>query len=274
MKVAVIGASGFVGRHVIDQLRQRGIDTVATFTAPREPLLAEARGVRWQVLDIARPPVECLAALGHPDIVIHLAWAGLPNYKSLHHVETELPAQYSFLRQLVGEGLRSLVVTGTCFEYGFQYGPLSASAPTFPANPYALAKDTLRRQLQLLQSQQPFDLTWARLFYMYGEGQPETSLLPSLRRAVAQGRTEFDMSHGEQLRDYLPVAEVARRLVGLALDRPDRGVVNVCSGEPVSVRRLVEGWLRENGWAIELRLGRYPYPDYEPLAFWGVDSSA
>ena len=128
----------------------------------------------------------------------------------------------------------------------------------------------LRKQLQQLQSIHPFDLTWARLFYMYGDGQPETSLLPMLRRAVTAGDTTFKMSAGEQLRDYLPVSEVARRLVDLALSARDRGPVNVCSGTPVSVRRLVEGWIADHGWKIALELGQLPYPDYEPMAFWGV----
>ena len=41
------------------------------------------------------------------------------------------------------------------------------------------------------------------------------------------------------------------------------------SGKPISVRKLVEGWINENHWNINLNLGHYPYPDYEPLAFWG-----
>jgi hypothetical protein len=53
------------------------------------------------------------------------------------------------------------------------------------------------------------------------------------------------------------------------LQRADRGVVNVCSGRPVSVRKLVENWIQENGWKIMLNPGRHPYPDYEPMAFWG-----
>ena len=77
------------------------------------------------------------------------------------------------------------------------------------------------------------------------------------------------MSGGEQLRDYLPVAQAARYLVSLALIEKDIGVVNVCSGTPISVRKLVEGWIKENGWPIRLNLGRYPYSDYEPMAFWG-----
>jgi dTDP-6-deoxy-L-talose 4-dehydrogenase (NAD+) len=49
----------------------------------------------------------------------------------------------------------------------------------------------------------------------------------------------------------------------------NNGIVNVCSGQPISVRKLVEGWIKENGWSIDLYLGRYPYPEYEPMAFWG-----
>jgi dTDP-6-deoxy-L-talose 4-dehydrogenase (NAD+) len=77
------------------------------------------------------------------------------------------------------------------------------------------------------------------------------------------------MSGGEQLRDYLPVGEAAKHLVSLAVGSKDNGIVNICSGEPVSVRSLVEGWIKDNGWSIKLNLGVYPYPDYEPMAFWG-----
>jgi nucleoside-diphosphate-sugar epimerase len=225
--------------------------------------------VRWVTLDIGRPPEKCFEVLGEPDVLIHLAWAGLPNYRSLHHFETELPLQYRFLAGLVREGLSALVSIGTSLEYGLQCGPLAAGMETRPASPYGFAKDALRKQLQHLKMVHSFNFTWARLFYMHGEGQPETSLFPMLRNAVAAGQSVFKMSGGEQLRDYLPVVEVARRLVDLALSRRDLGPVNICSGTPISVRRLVEGWVEEYGWKIELQLGQLPYPDYEPMAFWG-----
>jgi dTDP-6-deoxy-L-talose 4-dehydrogenase (NAD+) len=150
---------------------------------------------------------------------------------------------------------------------------LAAHAATKPANPYGFAKDVLRQQLGLLCSEHPYSLTWARLFYMYGDGQPASSLLPLLQSAVEKGDSEFPMSGGEQLRDYLPVQEVARQLVTYALDSMGHGPVNICSGTPISVRRLVEQWIDENGWDITPRLGVLPYPDYEPLAFWGVPES-
>jgi len=267
MKVAVTGASGFIGRAVLAALSRRGIGAVACARANLDAIAA--LGHEAVVLDLHDAPADSFERLGRPDVLIHLAWAGLPNYRLLHHVEAELPAQYRFLRSLVEGGLGALVVAGTCFEYGMQSGPLHEDLPTRPENPYGFAKDALRRELEFLKTAKPFALTWARLFYLYGEGQAGTSLLPQLRQAVARGDKAFNMSGGEQLRDYLTVDAAADLLVSLALARCDEGAVNVCSGRPVSVRRLVEGWIRDNGWTIVLNLGHYPYPDYEPMAFWG-----
>ena len=268
MKVVVTGASGFIGQHVLTDLLQHGLEIVAvTREATRLAGLSET--VRIVEMDIAHPPSDCFEQMGRPDILIHLAWDGLPNYKSLHHFETELTRQYYFLKLMLEGGLSSLLVTGTCFEYGMQSGPLAADMPTKPNNPYGYAKDALRKQLEFLKSQTRFNLTWGRLFYMYGEGQPSTSLYPKLKEAVSRGDKIFNMSGGEQLRDYLPVEEVARQIVQLAMAQGDIGAVNICSGKPVSVRWLVEHWLSENNWEIDLNLGHYPYPDYEPMAFWG-----
>lgn len=270
MKVAVTGARGFIGRHVIAELARGNVEVIATERPGVVRDRPAAANARWVSLDIANPPENSFTALGRPDVLLHLAWDGLPNYRSSHHFETELPRQYAFLSNLVRNGLPALVTVGTCFEYGQQSGPLAASLETRPTNPYGFAKDVLRKQLQYLKAAHPYKLTWARLFYMYGNDQPGTSLFAMLKAAVAAGHKEFPMSGGEQLRDYLPVSEVARRLAGLAEMPGDPGPINICSGQPISVRRLVETWIDQNGWTIEPKYGELPYPDHEPMAFWGA----
>jgi dTDP-6-deoxy-L-talose 4-dehydrogenase (NAD+) len=267
-RIAVSGASGFVGRYVVDALQRRDVEVIALTRKP-ERLRGFGGAVRVVEFDIAAASADAYEQLGCPDALVHLAWDGLSNYLSPRHFEKELPQHYLFLKSLVEAGLPSLLAVGTCFEYGMQSGSLVESLDPRPVTSYGYAKDALRRQLEFLRAQSRFSLTWARLFYMHGEGQLATSLLPMLRDAVARGQQTFDMSGGEQLRDYLPVAEVAKCLVDLLLLCPDSGIVNVCSGAPVSVRRLVDTWIAENGWNIVPNLGVYPYPDYEPLAFWG-----
>jgi len=268
-KVALTGASGFVGRHVLTELARHPV-TVTAVTRNSAKLSNAGSGVRVVELDLAFPHADVYERLHRPDMLIHLAWGGLPNYDSLHHFEAELPRQYNFLKGMVVGGLRGLLVTGTCFEYGMQSGALSEDLTPLPNNPYGYAKDALRRQLEFLRGKHSFALAWARLFFMYGEGQQKSSLYPQLKDAVSRGDRVFNMSGGEQLRDYLPVSEVARHIVRLALrDGSDPGTINICSGRPVSVGGLVKQWLLEHRWEIELNPGSLPYPDHEPMAFWG-----
>ncbi|MGH2462330.1 MAG: NAD-dependent epimerase/dehydratase family protein [Candidatus Limnocylindria bacterium] len=268
MRVAVTGATGFIGRHVVAQLEKVGISPTLV-CRPASPVPSRLSRHRVVAMDIAEAPPDAYEHIGKPQVVIHLAWGGLPNYSAQRHLDEELPAQRRFLEGMLMAGLGSLTVTGTCLEYGMQSGALREDMPTAPVTAYGRAKDELCMELERRRQEQPFDLTWARLFYLYGEGQAAGSLLPQLESAMARGDATFDMSGGEQLRDYLPVEEAARFLVLLAMNGRDNGIVNVSSGYPVTVRELVEAAIRRRGSSIQLNLGHFPYPAYEPMAFWG-----
>lgn len=268
MRVAITGPGGFIGRHVVAAFEKRK----ASLTLVRRPGSRDAgRPATHAVveMDLHAPPESAYDVMGRPDVLVHLAWGGLPNYGSAHHLEDELPAHAGFLEQVLEAGLPTLLVAGTCLEYGMQSGELHEGMPAAPTTAYGLAKDRLRMHLQLLQRRLRFNLTWARLFYLYGEGQAPSSLVPQLIAAIQRGDPVFNMSGGEQLRDYLSVEEAATVLVMLALNGRDNGIVNVCSGRPVRVREIVERIVEERHSSIRLNLGHFPYPEWEPMAFWG-----
>lgn len=268
MRVAVTGATGFIGKYILTELSKSSVNVVSLVRNTSSTPLENFQSDLVQV-DLRHPPDHLFDLLGRPDVLIHLAWGGLPHYRSLNHFEEELPNQYQFLKKLIDSGLSNLIVSGTCFEYGMQSGPLKETLTSFPHTPYGYAKNALRCQLEYLKANKPFKLVWARLFYMYGNGQGQRTLFSQIKTAVENQQEIFNMSGGEQLRDYLPVGEIAKILVKLALSQQDIGIINVCSGKPVSIRSLVEQWIESNRWRIKLNLGYYPYPDYEALAFWG-----
>ena len=271
MKVLVTGATGFVGRHLVAALLERGCEIRAVArnaeTARSMPWIED---VEFVSADIHAADLNVVALTEGIDALAHLAWPGLPNYRALFHFEHNLMADYRFIKSAVEAGVQQVLVTGTCFEYGMQSGPLSEATEPRPSNPYGLAKHTLHLFLQNLQQERPFTLQWARLFYLHGEGQNPNSLFAALDRAIDAGEPAFNMSAGEQLRDFLAIETAASHLAAILHQSDFDGVVNCASGQPVSVRALVEQRLRERGATLDLNLGHYPYPTHEPLAFWAV----
>ena len=134
-----------------------------------------------------------------------------------------------------------------------------------------MAKRDLYDMLSQLQSSQEshFGLGWLRLFYLFGVGQAPTALYSQLLASLHNGSETFDMSMGDQVRDFLDIRVAAEYIAKIVVYSNNVGCVNICSGEPVSVLDKVLAWLSERQSNISLNRGVYPYPDYEPFAFWG-----
>lgn len=112
-------------------------------------------------------------------------------------------------------------------------------------------------------------LKWVRLFYLFGKGQHPGSLFSQLQKALDNNEEVFNMSGGEQVRDYLPVEKAAEYIVKIALQNNIAGNINCCSAQPITIREMVNDYVRKSGKNIKLNLGYYPYPDFEPMSFWG-----
>jgi nucleoside-diphosphate-sugar epimerase len=269
--VALTGATGFIGRHVLAALAATDADIAVLLRPGRPPLDLPARA-RAVVMDLDDAAPDTFERLGRPDVLVHLAWGGLPNYASATHVDIELPRQRRFLDACVQGGLRRLLVTGTCLEYGMQEGELSEERPAAPATSYAIAKHRLHEELDTWRSTRGLALAWLRVFYLFGPGQSASSLFAQLNAAIDRGDSHFPMSAGDQMRDFMPVGQAAAEISRLAALAVDAGTVNLCSGQPTRVIDMARRWVAERGAAIALDTGRFPYPTYEPFSFWGSRS--
>lgn len=271
-KVLVTGATGFIGGYVIKNLLTKGLKVIATSSDKGRAEKKEwFNDVAYAELDLQRidDSMDYFQYFGEPDIVIHLAWEGLPDYKGDFHISKNLPRHKLLLENMLRNGLQDLTVIGTCLEYGLKEGCLSEDMDCDPVTAYGNAKNELRKYLEGLQPKYGFSLKWGRLFYMYGPGQNPNSLLSQLDRALANGDRSFNMSGGEQERDYLPVAEIAEKIVVISLQKDIEGAINCASGIPVKVKDFIADYLKKKKQLIDLNLGFYQYPDYEPMCFWG-----
>ena len=271
-KVLVTGATGFIGNYIIDELLKHNYSVIASSSN-----IESASTQKWfdqvtfKTLDLRNIDnnVNYFEFFDQPDAMIHLAWEGLPNYKGEFHIIENLPRHLMFLSNLIEHGLNNLTVTGTCLEYGMQQGCLNENMECFPSNPYAIAKNELRKSLESLNKIKKFNFKWVRLFYMYGRGQNSNSLISQLEKAIDNKEPVFNMSGGAQVRDFLPVEKVAGNLVKIVLQNNVSGIINCCSGLPITIKDFVAQYLIKINKSINLNFGFYNYTDYEPMEFWG-----
>jgi len=271
VKIAVTGATGFIGRHVRNVL---ATSEHSVRLLVRNPNKAGALARNETIVegDISATKSNWFEILGFPDIVIHLAWGGLPNYLDSWHIDAELPRQLRFLTSLLSGGLKKILITGTCYEYGLVSGSLSETDETKPNTPYGLAKDNLRKEIFKLKLQLPFDLIWARVFYPYGEGQCKSSLYSELQTCIESGQKDFLIGSGDRVLDFVDIREVARTLVELSVSASNVGVINIGSGKPKSVYKFVEGLIASRNSNVQIVVGGRTDRSYESPSFWADKS--
>lgn len=264
-KIFITGATGFVGKNLLNQLVAGGYSVVAL---ARDPSKVEA--VTAISFDLNNSSTWDFT-IPSGSMLIHCAWQDVRDVESMTHLKDHYRKHYLFLEHLINRGLENIMIMGSCYEYGLQYGPISSTKETMPNTPYAVAKDTLHKSLRLMQGKKKFNLIWARLFYLYGSFQDPKCIIPQFDAALDRGDEFFNMSLGEQLLDYLNVEKAAQILIDL-IDRVN-GTFNVCSGTPISLRRLLEERMRKKNKFIKLNLGFYRYREQDSIAIWGIQNS-
>lgn len=271
MKVLVTGSTGFIGEDVVSELLKEGHQIIATSRDEQTASTNEwFSSVFYKPYTIGTGNVSDLYTyFEQPEAVIHCAWDNLHDYNGLHHVEENLMNHYFFLKSLIESGVKNVTVLGTCFEYGMKEGCLSETMDVHPSNSYGIGKNALRVFLEMLQTTHGFTLKWIRLFYSYGKSSNSNSLFAQLERAVMRNDLVFNMSDGNQLRDYLPFDEQVRTIVKISMQDHISGIINCCSGSPVRVIELVEEYIRLKKSPIQLNRGYYQYSPLEPVHFWG-----
>jgi UDP-glucose 4-epimerase len=246
MRIFVTGATGFIGSHFVNYCTGIGHQV----TAVRRSSLSPTR------IDLPIEPEwieRSLAGITEEDLVnhdalVHLAAEGVTpqpaTWESCY--QTNVLDSLQLVRRAAAAGLRRIVVTGTYAEYGssaLRYDTIPPDAPLEPLDIYATSKASACIALTTFARLSGLELSYARLFSVYGEGQHPRNFWPQLRAAALSGQ-DLPMTEGAQVRDFLPVTEAARLLLheacrtDLAPGHPR--IFNLASGCPTSLLQFAQ----------------------------------
>lgn len=227
MKVVVVGASGFLGRHVVPALKAADHEVLGTSRAGGDGLVGFDLG--------SRLPDEILSFA--PEMVVNLAWSGIPDFSS-EVCRRNVLEQVSLIDEVLGlESVRRLVVSGTCREYGDAQGVAGPEA--CPADDFGRAKAEVLRHARDRCSENGVGLTWFRIFYVYGPGQRSGSLIPTVLGALGEGR-EPEIRDPSAAHDFVAASDVARAVVAAMNSTVEAEVLDVGSGRSATVGEVVD----------------------------------
>ncbi|HEV2802871.1 MAG TPA: NAD(P)-dependent oxidoreductase [Pyrinomonadaceae bacterium] len=283
-KVLLTGATGFIGRHCLAPLAARGFaeihavstrdiagagsreeDDASHDAAPDTSLDMWAR-VRWHRADLlSGEETERVLKEVRPTHLLHMAWYAEPGkYWTAPVNEDWLRASVRLFDAFAREGGERIVAAGTCAEYDWSGDGLCSEqeTPLAPATLYGKCKHALQVELERIARARNLSAAWGRVFFLYGRHEHPQRLVASVIRALLRGEPAR-CTHGEQLRDFLYVDDVADAFVAL-LASDVRGAVNVASGRTVALKEVVEEIGRALGKSELVQLGALPAPANEP----------
>jgi nucleoside-diphosphate-sugar epimerase len=258
-RVLVTGATGFVGRHCLRPLVERGFEVHGT---SRSAYAVD--GVAWHSCDLldARARRSLLAEVA-PSHLLHTAWYLEPGRYTSADVNLDwLVSSLDLVRRFQQSGGERVVVTGSCFEYEFGRRVYAESAPCRPATVYGACKHALGVAVGALADATALSSAWARLFFLYGPSEDPRRLIADIASSVALGRT-VETGHGLNRRDYMFVNDAGAALSAL-LDSGVTGAVNVATGDAPPVREIVEAVANALGRPELVRYGARPTSPDDP----------
>lgn len=249
-RALVTGASGFVGRHLVNRLLETGDKVIATGSDPENPF--QSQDITYIAVDLLDERAMAAAIdFRDIDVVYHLAALATvgPSFANPNlYAKTNISIEVSLFEVCKKQAVKPkvLIISSSTVYDGGQQPPISEQSPLLPASPYAASK-LGQESFGLYYLSQGFEVVIARPFNHIGPGQQPGFLVPDLAKQIAEleqtGGGSLKVGNLQAKRDYTDVRDVVRAYQALTKNGTPGEIYNVCSGRSVSGQTILDGLL-------------------------------
>ena len=236
-RILVTGGKGYLGTRLVDRLKSEGAEVYTLSLEPSED------DREYQVDICNAKQVEAMVSKIRPDYVYHLA-ASLDRQRDFDRYEQimaiNVTGTFNLLKALQQINYTNFIFTSSSEVYGNNKSPFLESMALRSASPYSLSKVQGEHLIMTFSDVYDKNYTILRLFNFYGENMPENFFIPQIISALERNEN-FEMTKGEQERDFLYVEDIIQALILAAKNsNSHRNIFNVCSGEGIALKQLAE----------------------------------
>ncbi len=244
LNIGIIGANGFIGRHLVDVMSKLSFVKLSLFG--REDKSIEGTELHCSKIDLLN--VEQInLQFADIDVVYYLASATIPSSSwenPLLEFENNLIPFFTFTESIAKLGVKKIVFVSSA---GTIYGPskfkVSENSDKHPFSPYGIIKLTMEHFLNYFKNKYDINFDVYRISNVYGEGQNTSKGLGIINTFIENILTKNEIrvfGDGENIRNYVYVKDVARILSNSSYkDLNSTEIYNLSSNDTLSINDLV-----------------------------------
>ncbi|WP_299098150.1 NAD(P)-dependent oxidoreductase [uncultured Winogradskyella sp.] len=257
-KIIVTGGQGFLGYLLLEKLYLLGAQVFSFDITLQEQNHIKHIDIDITNFDNLKEEINKI----QPNFIFHLA-AKLDRNRDFDNINNISAVNYSgtlnLLRALKDVSFTNFIFTSTSEVYGLSTSePYLETDEVIAASPYSLSKLNAENAIKTYSKIYNKNYTILRLFNFYGEGMPKGFFISDLVEKL-KNNEGFDMTLGEQKRDFLAVESVINALILSTQNVAQGNTYNVCSGKGVKIRDLAKKFklnLKSNS---VINFGKLPY---------------
>ena len=233
MRIFITGGSGFIGKYVIKELIKRNhvVGTLLSSSNTHDQKIIRVVGDLLQPKTYKKAVEEFL-----PDTIMHLAWIGLPDY-SVTMCNRNLKSAIDLFEIAIESGCKSILSVGSCWEYKKRVGLLNETAQLEINNVFSATKNMICLIGNELSKEHGVQFYWPRLFFVYGPGQRNSSLIPTIINSLKKAEIP-PINNPSNRNDFIYVKDVANAIVDIVEKRSRQVIYNIGSGHSTQVSQL------------------------------------